>query len=132
MELSGADFGRKLHLASTMWAFVLMSVHLGTHFSSFVSMGRKADISKQIKIVVVWVERAAVAAISAYGVYVFIVRKMYEELFLLTAFKFYDYDATQIGYLFGTFAVSSAIVSATYYLQKLYFYVHKKRSLSKP
>ena len=118
LDLGGAEFGRKLHMLSTAWAFVLMSVHLGLHFSSFVSMARKMKLPATAKVIVKWLLRAMVLAIGIFDIVVFARRAFYEELFLLTAFKFFDYEKTAFVYLLDTTAMSGSFVGMTYYLKK--------------
>ena len=125
MNTGGADFGRRLHMISTAWAFVLMSVHLGLHFSSFVWMARKINIPTTAKLVIKWLLRAVVLGISIFGVVVFVQRAFYEELFLLTAFKFFNYEKTAFVYLLETAAMSILFVSLTYYLKKLGLIIRK-------
>ncbi len=86
--------GRKLHLVSTAWSFVLMSVHLGLHIRP-----RKENKQKMCLCVIM-------SVVSVVGIYIFIVRKFYEELFLLTEFKWFDYDKSVIGYAFETVCIS--------------------------
>lgn len=57
--------------------------------------------------------------LAAYGVYVFIGRAFYEELFYLTEFKFFDTDKSSVLYFFETVAMSSAFASIAYYGRKL-------------
>ena len=119
MNLGGAETGRKLHMISTAWAFILMSVHLGLHFSSFVGMVRKINMLPIAKSIIKWILRAAVLGICIFGVYIFIQRSFYEELFLLTAFKFFDYEKNVFVYLLETAAMSILFVSFAYYMKKL-------------
>ena len=119
MNLDGAEFGRNLHMISTAWAFVFMSVHLGLHFSSFVGMSKKINMPSIAKTIIKWVLRVAVLGISIFGIVVFVQRAFYEELFLLAAFKFYDYEKTAFIYLLETAAMSILFVSFAYYLKKL-------------
>ena len=81
MNLSGAGVGRKIHLITTAWSFILMSLYLGLHWSSFVALGKRIKINKTAKTVLVWFLRAVVLALVAFGVYVFITRRFYEEMF---------------------------------------------------
>ena len=127
MNTGGADFGRRLHMISTAWAFVLMSIHLGMHFSSFVGMARKIEMPNTAKVIIKWILRAVVLGISIFGVVVFVQRAFYEELFLLTAFKFFNYEKTAFVYLLETAAMSILFVSLTYYLKKLGLIIRKKR-----
>ena len=119
MNLEGAEFGRNLHMISTAWAFVLMSVHLGLHFAAFVGMARKINMPTIAKAIVKWILRVAVLGISVFGLYIFIQRAFYEELFLLTAFKFFDYEKTAFVYLLETTAMSILFVCFAYYFKKI-------------
>ena len=125
MNTGGADFGRRLHMISTAWAFVLMSVHLGLHFASFVGMAGKIKMSSTAKVIIKWILRAVVLSISIFGVVVFVQRAFYEELFLLTAFKFFNYEKTAFVYFLETAAMSILFVSLTYYLKKLGLIIRK-------
>ena len=98
--------GRQLHMVSTAWCFVLMSVHLGLHIRA-----PKQKVQKVCFYI-------AMLTASTVGVYHFIVRKFYEELFLLAAFKWFDYDKTLIGYLFETVCISHAFGMIAYFLKK--------------
>lgn len=86
--------GRKLHLAGTAWSFVLMSVHLGLHIRPPKEKARKICFY------------IILSAASVMGIYIFSVRKFYEELFLLTEFKWFDYDKSMIIYALETVCIS--------------------------
>lgn len=81
LNLGGARIGRTLHLVSTAWVFVLMSLHLGLHLAPFANKLKK---HRQF----LWTGRIIAVLLAAYGVYVFVDRAFYEELFYLTEFKF--------------------------------------------
>lgn len=98
--------GRQLHMVSTAWCFVLMSVHFGLHIR----------VPKQ-KVQKVCFYIAMLTA-SVVGAYHFVIRKFYEELFLLTEFKWFDYDKTLIGYLFETVCISLALAIIAYFIKK--------------
>lgn len=112
-------FGRKLHMFSTAWCFVFMSMHLGLHI--------RAPKQKAAKIGFYTVMTAA----SLYGIYHFIVRKFYQELFLLTEFKWFDYDKTLLLYLFETLCISLAFVMLTYTIKKFGLYLKEKKKNEK-
>ena len=71
------------------------------------------------KSIIKWILRAAILGICIFGVYIFIQRSFYEELFLLTAFKFFDYEKNVFVYLLETAAMSILFVSFAYYMKKL-------------
>lgn len=129
MNLSGAGVGREIHLISTAWAFILMSLHLGLHWTSFVAVGKRIKIRQTAKAVLVWTLRFVVLALVAFGVYVFVSRRFYEEMFLLTSFKFFDNAQSVFGYLFGTLSMSSVFIAVAYYSKKWYtaFVLHRRQ-----
>ncbi|MBD5469731.1 MAG: DUF4405 domain-containing protein [Lachnospiraceae bacterium] len=90
--------GRKLHLVSTAWSFVLMSIHLGFHIRP-----PKQKMQKSCFYIIT-------SAASVIGIYIFSVRKFYEELFLLTEFKWFDYDKSWIRYTLETICISLCFV----------------------
>lgn len=126
LNLSGSLVGRTLHLVTTAWAFVLMSVHLGLHWSTFVAMAKRIKGSLLCKRIIKWILRITVLAVCAFGVYVFIERAFYEELFYLTAFKALDYDKTVFVYLLESVALSVLFSSIVYYTKKFILYARRK------
>lgn len=112
LNLSGARIGRTLHLVSTAWVFVLMSLHLGLHLTPLVNKLKKSkQLLRAVQIIVI--------LLATYGVYVFVGRAFYEELFYLTEFKFFDTDKSATLYFFETIAMSSAFATLSYYGKKL-------------
>lgn len=130
LDFGGSFAGRILHLVTTAWAFVLMSVHLGLHWSIFVAMAKRINCSILCKQISKWILRIAVLAVCAFGIYVFIERAFYEELFYLTAFKAFDYDKSVFVYLLESVALSTVFVSIAYYTKKLILNT-RKRNVSK-
>ena len=63
--------------------------------------------------------RIIAVLLAAYGVYVFVDRAFYEELFYLTEFKFFDTDKSAALYFFETIAMSAAFATLSYYGKKL-------------
>ncbi|MBQ8510985.1 MAG: DUF4405 domain-containing protein [Clostridia bacterium] len=112
-------FGRKLHMTSTAWCFVFMSLHLGMHIRAPKKTAAKIGFY------------TVMTAASLYGIYHFIIRKFYEELFLLTEFKWFDYDKTLPVYLFETLCISLAFVMLTFIFKKITLYLKEKRKHAK-
>lgn len=127
MNVNGAMTGRSLHLIATAWSFVLMSIHLGLHWSSFVGMAKRIKIPQIVGTIVKWALRVVVLGIAVYGIVVFVQRTFYEELLLLTEFKFFDYDTSRFVYFLQTIAMSVTFISITYYLKKLGIFIKKIR-----
>lgn len=120
IETHHMRLGRSLHLTSTIWTFILMSFHLGLHWGMFINL-----IKKKVKLPVIlgkiFTYTAAVLALAfcAYGIYILIDRKVWEELFLLTEFKWFDFDKHIALYLFENLALMSVFIWMAYYLKKL-------------
>ena len=128
MNASGAMTGRTIHLIATSWTFILMSVHLGLHWAVFVGMTKRIKMPELAATIIKWILRVVVLAVGIYGVVVFVQRAFYEELFLLTEFKQFNYDISAFAYLLQTVAMSATFVSATYYLKKLGLFIKKRRN----
>lgn len=128
LNVSGAMFGRSLHMAATSWTFILMSVHLGLHFAMFAGMTKRITMPELAAIIVKWVLRIVVLGIGIYGLVVFIQRAFYEELFLLTEFKQFNYNISAFVYFLQSLTMSVTFVSTTYYLKKLGLFIKKRRN----
>ena len=128
MNVSGAMAGRTIHLIATSWTFILMSVHLGLHWAVFVGMTKRIKMPELAATIIKWILRVVVLAVGIYGIVVFVQRAFYEELFLLTEFKQFNYDISAFAYLLQTLAMSATFVSASYYLKKLGLFIKKRRN----
>lgn len=126
LNLSSARFGRALHLSATVWAFILMSFHLGLHMQMFIGMAKKiAKPSDKAAIILKWIFRIVSLAVGAFGVYVFITRSMWEELFLLTEFKWFDYEKSLLVYILENASMLMLFALVGYYFKKLVSTIRK-------
>lgn len=80
----GMSFGRLLHMASSYWGFVLMSLHLGLHWEALYTRIWKKRPGKG------WIVPAALTAL--YGGFAFFKRNLPIYLFLRTQFVFLDFE----------------------------------------
>lgn len=83
---------RLLHLACGYWSFVLVSVHLGLHWSVFLGLGRKLLGGKALSTKGRLILRLLATGISVYGLYCFLQQKILDYMFLRTEFVFFDYE----------------------------------------
>lgn len=87
----GLSFARLLHMASSYWGFVLMSLHLGLHWGMILGMiagkGRK-EASGAVKILL----SILGTVIAAYGLTVFIRRDLLAYMLIRTQFVFLDFN----------------------------------------
>ena len=87
MNLSGTRIARSIHLVSTAWIFILISMHIGMHWNQVVLLiNKKLTLYKQKKLVFC-ILQVLLCLFVGFGIYVFISRNFYEEMFLLINFN---------------------------------------------
>lgn len=128
IKLNQAHFGRTLHLITTAWIYMLSAVHLGLHWQRFVVIGKKVRLPFNAKRAVKWVIRICIFSLCIYGISVWINRAFYEELFLLTEFKYFDYSKTVMEYFWETITMAIAAASIAYYLRKIAVWLKRKNN----
>lgn len=84
--------GRKIHMLCTAWGFVLISAHIGLHLNSIIS--RLKDKLK--KSTFEYVLYFLMLLVVIYGGYSFISNKLWEDMFLMNDFKFFEFDKSPI------------------------------------
>ena len=99
----GRSFARNLHMISAYWGFVLMSVHLGFHWSMMMGMAKK--FFPKPSAVRKWVLRILALVIAGYGVYAFIRRDIGIYMLLRSHFVFFDYEEPLVFFYLDYIAV---------------------------
>ena len=108
-------FGRQLHMLSTSWAFVIMSIHLGLHLGVFIN-----KLNKKMKnSVLEYVYYLILILIVIYGVYSFKKLNFISDMFLLNAFKFYDFNESPIIFYLHVISSSLFIGLTIYFINNL-------------
>ena len=108
-------FGRQLHMVSTSWAFVIMSIHLGLHLGVFIN-----KLNKKMKnSVLEYVYYLILILIVIYGVYSFKRLNFISDMFLLNAFKFYDFNEPPIIFYLHVISSSLFIGLTIYFINNL-------------
>ena len=108
-------FGRQLHMVSTSWAFVIMSIHLGLHLGVFIN-----KLNKKMKnSVLEYVYYLILILIVIYGVYSFKKVNFISDMFLLNAFKFYDFNESPIIFYLHVISSSLFIGLTIYFINNL-------------
>lgn len=102
-------FTRRLHMISNSWTFVFMSAHLGMHWGMFIN---RKFIKKQISIIIA-------LFVSIYGVVSFIKRGLYNKMFLLVEFAFFDYEEPIIFFFMDYVSIMGLFIFITYCLKKI-------------
>lgn len=113
----GQSWARTLHLLCAYWGFVLMSLHLGFHWSMMMGMAKKYfGASSKMR---TWALRAAAAAIAVYGAYAFVQREVGSYMFLKNEFVFFNFEEPLAFFLLDYIAVMALFVFIGHYLKEL-------------
>lgn len=88
LPVGGAlGFGRRLHMLSVNWGFLVAGLHLGVHWQMFLNQWKR----RFPFLAGVWMSVVG-AAIALYGFVAFWQSGMSDDLFLRNEFAFYDYS----------------------------------------
>lgn len=104
----GRAFARKLHMVSAYWGFVLMSVHLGFHWSMIVGIAKK-HFHKSSR-VLKWGGHLLALAIAAYGLYAFGHREIGSYMLLRNQFVFFDFEEPLVYFYLDYIAVMGLFI----------------------
>lgn len=115
----GMALGRKLHILGSYWSFLLMSLHLGFHWSMFTGMagrmGRKEKKPDWLKFF--WFLVGLL--IAGYGVVAFIQRDLVSNLFLRNEFVFLDFDESVLYFYLDYLAMMGTFIFVSHCISKL-------------
>ena len=111
-HLKAVLLGRKLHMAFTVWSFILMSIHMGSHWNMIAS-----TIKKRLNDPLRWYPVAIKiigTLLSAYGAYSFWIRGFPQRMFLRTKYVFFDYNESLLACFGSHIAIQCFIVCFVY------------------
>lgn len=87
---------RIMHLAASYWGFVLMSIHLGFHWSMILGMFRRLCCGKKTPAAFVWPIRFVAVFIAGYGAYCFYKENIVSYMFLKQEFVFFNFEQSAV------------------------------------
>lgn len=87
---------RTMHLAASYWGFVLMSIHLGFHWSMVLGLFRRLWSRKKTPAAFVWLMRFIAIFIAGYGAYCFHKENILSYMFLKQEFVFFDFEQSAV------------------------------------
>ena len=87
---------RTLHQAASYWGFVLMSIHLGFHWSMVLGLFRRLWSRKKTPATFVWLMRFIAIFIAGYGAYCFHKQNIVSYMFLKQEFVFFDFEQSAV------------------------------------
>lgn len=110
LNIKTTMFGRRLHMISTSWGFVLMSMHVGLHITSIMNKLNE----KMKKSTFEYAYYFILLLLIIVGIYSFMSLKLWEEMFLLIHFKFFDFEQSKILFYLKYVAVLITIALVIY------------------
>lgn len=110
----GRSFARNLHMISAYWGFVLMSIHLGLHWSMMMGMAKK--LFPKPSAVRKWICRILALVVAGYGIYAFIKRDIGDYMLLRSHFVFFDYGEPLVFFYLDYVAVMGLFIFIGHYV----------------
>lgn len=104
---TGYALAGKLHMLCAYWGFVLMSLHLGLHWNTMLTLARRHWKPFPPRD---WVLRVAGYLFATYGVVAFVRRQVGSYLLLRSHFVFIDYTEPVASFLLDYLAVMGLFV----------------------
>lgn len=109
---------RTMHLAASYWGFVLMSIHLGFHWSMILGMFRRLWGRKKTPAVFVWLIRFIAIFIAGYGAYCFHKENIVSYMLLKQEFVFFDFEQSAVSVFAEYIAMMGLWVFISFYAVK--------------
>ncbi|MBR1423104.1 MAG: DUF4405 domain-containing protein [Ruminococcus sp.] len=116
---SGASLARTVHMTTSYWGFVLMSLHLGNHASVMMNGMRKMFHITGKSAIRTTVLRVIAALICGYGIYAFIKRDLLNYLFMQVMFAFFDLNENKALFFLDYIAMILMLAIVSYYIGKM-------------
>lgn len=101
-------------MISAYWGFVLMSVHLGLHWSMMMGMAKK--LFPKPSAVRKWIGRILALVVAGYGIYAFIKRDIGDYMLLRNRFVFFDYEEPLVFFYLDYVAVMGLFIFIGHYV----------------
>lgn len=119
LPFHGADtFARTVHLLASYWGYVLMSLHLGFHWSMVVRAVKKRTDSHRLPGFAPTGMRLLAVLIAGYGVYAFHTRQLGSYMLLKTRYVFFDFEEPLILFFVDYLAIMGLCIFLGYYLSE--------------
>lgn len=110
LNLKTSMLGRDIHLVSTSWSLILISTHLGLHLVVCFNNLRKKIKQSTFEYTIYFI----MLLLFIYGIYAFVKTAPWQELFLLTHFKFFDYNQLPIFFYLEKLGIVFLLIVLTY------------------
>ena len=112
LNIKTTMFGRSLHMISTAWGFVLMAIHVGLHITGIMNKLNTKMKNSTFEYVYYFI----LLLLIGFGIYSFISLHLWEEMFLLVDFKFFDYEQSVTLFYLKYVAILIALALGIYFI----------------
>ena len=112
LNIKTTMIGRNLHMISTAWGFILIAIHVGFHITGIMNKLNTKMKNSTLEYVYYFI----IVLLIGFGIYSFISLRLWEEMFLLTHFKFFDYEQSTIMFYLKYVGLLIAIALVIYFI----------------
>lgn len=117
----GGSWGRTLHLLTSYWGFVLMSFHLGQHWSMILNRVQRS--AKRPVIL-----RVLAVAFAGYGIIAFIKREIGTYMTLQNTFVYFDFGEPLFFFFIDYITIMGLFIFLGYYVTSALKWLNKGMS----
>lgn len=121
----GSAFARPLHMLSSYWGFLFLSLHLGFHWSAVVGAARNAIGTPSA--LRTWGLRILALTLACYGIAAFFRRGIGDYLLLKIQFVFFDFREPLIFFLMDYLAVMALFTLIGHSITEMIKHCRQKR-----
>ena len=125
LNIKTTMFGRSLHMISASWGYILMSIHIGLHITGVMNKLNTKMKNSTFEYVYYFI----LLLLIGFGIYSFISLRLWEEMFLLVDFKFFDYEQSVTFFYLKYIAILIAISLVIYIILKLIKIIKNKKKI---
>ncbi|WP_010234662.1 DUF4405 domain-containing protein [Clostridium arbusti] len=111
-------YAREIHMFCAYWAFILIAVHIGLHWSIMIGMVCKKNKEKEPGLWKNWSAKIVAAFIALYGIYAFVKREIGSYLLLYNSYAFWNFEEWAGWFFIDLFAMMGLCIFFTYYIIK--------------
>jgi hypothetical protein len=108
---------RLLHMTASSWAFTLMSLHIGLHWTMIIIVFKKP--LKLMPGLPILILRIVALLIAWYGAWAFYKANMLSNMFIINQFAFLDYEKSPVAVFADNIAMMGLWICVAHYAVKL-------------
>ena len=97
MSIGSTALGRELHLVSSAWFYILTAIHIGFHLNEMMAKIKKTSYYRGFNIIRI--------LMIILGIYLFCKRNIWQDMLMITEFKFFDFSESILHFYFEYFGI---------------------------